>query len=56
MTMLDGVNHVAVLTADLDRFIAFYRDVFELDVVFEETTETFKTRSCERCGFLDPPG
>jgi catechol 2,3-dioxygenase-like lactoylglutathione lyase family enzyme len=26
--LLDGINHVAVLTADTDRFVAFYRDVF----------------------------
>ena len=26
--MLAGFDHVAVLTADLDRFIEFYRDVF----------------------------
>ena len=26
--LLDGFNHVAVLTGDTDRFVAFYRDVF----------------------------
>jgi len=26
--MLAGFDHVAVLTADLERFVAFYRDVF----------------------------
>lgn len=26
--LLDGVNHVAILTNDTDRFHAFYRDVF----------------------------
>jgi catechol 2,3-dioxygenase-like lactoylglutathione lyase family enzyme len=41
MTMLTGVNHVAVMTADLDRFVTFYTDVFELDVVFTETTPSF---------------
>jgi catechol 2,3-dioxygenase-like lactoylglutathione lyase family enzyme len=30
--LLDGFNHVAVLTADTDRFVAFYRDVFEATV------------------------
>jgi catechol 2,3-dioxygenase-like lactoylglutathione lyase family enzyme len=40
--LLTGINHVAVLTEDLDRFVAFYRDVFELDVVFEETTPAFR--------------
>jgi catechol 2,3-dioxygenase-like lactoylglutathione lyase family enzyme len=42
MTMLTGVNHVAVLTADLDRFVAFYCDVFDLDVAFSETTPMFR--------------
>jgi catechol 2,3-dioxygenase-like lactoylglutathione lyase family enzyme len=42
MTMLTGVNHVAVLTTDLDRFVDFYRDVFELDVVFSEATPAFR--------------
>lgn len=42
MTMLTGVNHVAVLTADLDRFVNFYTDVFNLDVVFTETTPAFR--------------
>jgi catechol 2,3-dioxygenase-like lactoylglutathione lyase family enzyme len=31
-----------VLTADLDRFVEFYRDVFDLDVVFSETTPAFR--------------
>jgi catechol 2,3-dioxygenase-like lactoylglutathione lyase family enzyme len=30
--LLDGINHVAVLTADTDRLIAFYGDVFEATV------------------------
>ncbi len=31
--LLDGINHVAVITADIDRFVAFYRDVFGCEVV-----------------------
>jgi catechol 2,3-dioxygenase-like lactoylglutathione lyase family enzyme len=34
--LLDGVNHVAVLTDDLDRFHAFYSEVF--GAVVEQTT------------------
>jgi catechol 2,3-dioxygenase-like lactoylglutathione lyase family enzyme len=30
---LAGINHVAVVTADLDRFTAFYGDLFEIAVV-----------------------
>jgi catechol 2,3-dioxygenase-like lactoylglutathione lyase family enzyme len=40
--MLTGVNHVAVLTTDLDRFVDFYHDIFELEVVFDETTPAFR--------------
>jgi catechol 2,3-dioxygenase-like lactoylglutathione lyase family enzyme len=40
--VLTGVNHIAVLTEDLDRFVAFYRDVFDLEVVFEEATPAFR--------------
>jgi catechol 2,3-dioxygenase-like lactoylglutathione lyase family enzyme len=42
MTLLSGVNHVAVLTDDLDRFVDFYTSVFELDVVFTETAPAFR--------------
>ena len=41
MTLATGINHVAVLTADLDRFIEFYSAVFEMDVVFREHTPAF---------------
>jgi catechol 2,3-dioxygenase-like lactoylglutathione lyase family enzyme len=30
--LLDGFNHVAVLTGDTDRFVAFYRDMFDAEV------------------------
>ena len=42
MHLIKGVNHVAVLTADLDRFIDFYTRVFELEVVFSETADGFR--------------
>jgi catechol 2,3-dioxygenase-like lactoylglutathione lyase family enzyme len=42
MALVAGVNHVAVLTDDLDRFVAFYTDVFGLDVVFREDTDAFR--------------
>jgi catechol 2,3-dioxygenase-like lactoylglutathione lyase family enzyme len=42
MDLLAGINHVAVVTEDLDRFVDFYTEVFELDVVFEETTPAFR--------------
>ena len=42
MDLLAGVNHIAVLTTDLDRFIEFYTDVFDLEVVFRERTPAFR--------------
>jgi catechol 2,3-dioxygenase-like lactoylglutathione lyase family enzyme len=30
--LLDGVNHVAVITEDTERFVSFYKDVFEATV------------------------
>jgi catechol 2,3-dioxygenase-like lactoylglutathione lyase family enzyme len=35
MPVTSGFNHVATLTADMDRTVQFYRDAFEADVVFE---------------------
>lgn len=34
--LLDGLNHVAVLTRDTDRLHAFYTEVFEATVAHEE--------------------
>lgn len=42
MQLLTGINHVAIMTEDLDRFTAFYTDVLEASVVFEETTPQFR--------------
>jgi catechol 2,3-dioxygenase-like lactoylglutathione lyase family enzyme len=40
MPVTTGFNHVATLTADMDRTVRFYRDAFEADVTFEmEATE-----------------
>jgi catechol 2,3-dioxygenase-like lactoylglutathione lyase family enzyme len=36
MTHLTGLNHVAIITTDLDRFVAFYTKVFDMEVVFRE--------------------
>ena len=36
MTLTRGLNHVAVLTDDLDRFVAFYTEVFGMEVVARE--------------------
>lgn len=42
MPLLAGLNHIAVLTVDLDRFVAFYTEVFDLVVVFREDTPGFR--------------
>jgi len=33
--MLSGIHHVALVTEDLDRFVAFYREVFDVEVIVE---------------------
>ncbi len=33
MALVQGINHVAVVTADLDRFAAFYCGIFEAELV-----------------------
>ena len=35
--LLDGFNHVAILTADTERFVGFYRDVFGAEVTGEQS-------------------
>ncbi|MEH1817180.1 MAG: VOC family protein [Nostoc sp.] len=42
MSLVSGIHHVAVVTADIDRFIDFYTDVFEMPVIFQETTPAFR--------------
>jgi catechol 2,3-dioxygenase-like lactoylglutathione lyase family enzyme len=42
VNLVRGVNHVAVLTDDLDRFVDFYEDVFGLVTVFREDTPAFR--------------
>ena len=42
MPLVTGINHVAIMTEDVDRFCAFYADVFGATVVFAETTPQFR--------------
>ncbi len=35
MPITVGFNHVATLTADLDRLVGFYREAFDAEVTFE---------------------
>jgi catechol 2,3-dioxygenase-like lactoylglutathione lyase family enzyme len=37
--LLDGFNHVAILTADTNRFVEFYRDVFDARVTGENRVD-----------------
>jgi catechol 2,3-dioxygenase-like lactoylglutathione lyase family enzyme len=41
MSLVNGINHVAIVTRDLASFIAFYTDVFGMELVFEEATPAF---------------
>lgn len=42
MTLLTGINHVAIMTEDVDRFVAFYTEVFDAKVVFAENNPGFR--------------
>lgn len=42
MTLVHGINHVAIMTADLQRFIDFYVEVFEVEPLFREDTPAFR--------------
>ena len=35
-SIIDGVNHVAILTADMDRFIRFWQEAFDANVVHDD--------------------
>jgi len=37
-----GINHVAIMTEDLDRFVGFYTEVFGAEVVFTDTNPHFR--------------
>jgi catechol 2,3-dioxygenase-like lactoylglutathione lyase family enzyme len=39
--LLNGVNHVAIVTKDTDRLVAFYRAVFEAEVAGRQGFEGF---------------
>jgi catechol 2,3-dioxygenase-like lactoylglutathione lyase family enzyme len=40
--LLHGINHVATLTTDTDRFHAFYREMFEATVEDNERSDGFR--------------
>jgi catechol 2,3-dioxygenase-like lactoylglutathione lyase family enzyme len=60
-SLISGVNHVAVLTEDLDRFVDFYAAVLGLELIFREETPVFR-HAILRCGAqawlhpVQPPG
>jgi catechol 2,3-dioxygenase-like lactoylglutathione lyase family enzyme len=35
--LLDGINHVAIITDDTERFVRFYREVFDATVSHQES-------------------
>lgn len=35
MELLDGMNHLASVTSDLDKLVTFYREVFDVPVIAE---------------------
>jgi catechol 2,3-dioxygenase-like lactoylglutathione lyase family enzyme len=42
MSLLAGLNHIAIVTVNLDRFVEFYTRIFELETVFSETAPGFR--------------
>ena len=42
MKLLDGVNHITFVTADLDRLIAFYGRVFDAQVTLDLREESIR--------------
>jgi len=42
VTLVNGINHVAIMTTDLQRFIDFYVEVFEVEPLFREDTSAFR--------------
>ena len=42
MQLVTGINHVAIMTEDVDRFSTFFTEVFGARVVFEETNPQFR--------------
>ena len=42
MSLVSGINHVAILTEDLARFVAFDGEMFETEVLFHERTPQFE--------------
>lgn len=41
-TLTNGINHVALMTADLDRFVEFYTGTLGLEEIFSEQTPAFR--------------
>ncbi|MGE0296826.1 VOC family protein [Pseudonocardia sp.] len=56
MALTTGINHVAIMTADLDRFVDFYREVFEAELLFQEANPAFRhaVLAVGGCGILHP--
>jgi catechol 2,3-dioxygenase-like lactoylglutathione lyase family enzyme len=50
MELTTGINHVAVVTGDLDRFIDFYAAVLDAELVFEETIPELGRHAMLRIG------
>ncbi len=39
MALSTGINHVALLTTDVDAFLAFYGEVFDAEIVSDQTEQ-----------------
>ena len=51
-----GFDHVATVTADLDRIVAFYQQVFVAGITFEMAATALIPRASERSPPCEHPG
>jgi catechol 2,3-dioxygenase-like lactoylglutathione lyase family enzyme len=42
MSLLAGINHAALVTNDLDGLVAFYTEVFGVEVIFQESSPALR--------------
>jgi catechol 2,3-dioxygenase-like lactoylglutathione lyase family enzyme len=47
MTLSTGINHIALLTTDIDAFLAFYSEVFDAKIMSDQTEQGMRHASVE---------
>jgi catechol 2,3-dioxygenase-like lactoylglutathione lyase family enzyme len=54
MRLIDGFSHIATVTDDVDRLIAFYRRVFDAQPMFDMTEDGVRHAAIDVGGLPDP--